>query len=77
MVTSWEGPTSTRAHGSRVVPVYVARDVRWGLEPLVSLIDRAGRNVRRQFPDAVMSVGHLSRRAGGDLDRHASHESGT
>jgi penicillin-insensitive murein endopeptidase len=32
--------------------------------------------VRRQFPDAVTSVGHLSRAGGGDLDRHHSHESG-
>jgi penicillin-insensitive murein endopeptidase len=50
--------------------------VRWGLEPLVSLIDRAARMVHKQFPDAVMSVGHLSRPGGGEIDRHHSHESG-
>lgn len=60
----------------RVVPVYSGGDVRWGLEPLVTMIDRAARQVRRQFPDAVTSVGHLSRAGGGDLDRHHSHESG-
>jgi penicillin-insensitive murein endopeptidase len=60
----------------RVVPAYTAGDVRWGLEPLVTMIDRAARQVRRQFPDAVTSVGHLSRPGGGDLDRHHSHESG-
>ena len=32
--------------------------------------------MRHEFPDAVLSVGHLSRRGGGDIDRHASHESG-
>jgi len=60
----------------RIVPTYAGSDVRWGLEPLVTMIDRAARQVRRQFPDAVTSVGHLSRAGGGDLDRHRSHESG-
>jgi len=60
----------------RIVPAYVAGDARWGLEPLVGMIDKAARAVRKQFPDAVLSVGHLSRRGGGDIDRHASHESG-
>jgi penicillin-insensitive murein endopeptidase len=32
--------------------------------------------VRRQFPDAVLYVGQLSRAGGGDIDRHRSHESG-
>ncbi|MDP9037490.1 MAG: penicillin-insensitive murein endopeptidase [Myxococcota bacterium] len=60
----------------RVVPVYAGADVRWGLEPLVAMLDRAARSVRRQFPTAVTSVGHLSREGGGELDRHRSHESG-
>jgi penicillin-insensitive murein endopeptidase len=60
----------------RVVPAYETGDVRWGLEPLVTMIDRAARQVRRQFPDAVTSVGHLSREGGGEIDRHHSHESG-
>ena len=60
----------------RVVPAYAGADVRWGLEPLVTMIDRAARQVRRQFPDAVTAVGHLSREGGGEIDRHHSHESG-
>ena len=60
----------------RIVPFYTAGDARWGLEPLVALIDQAARSVRKQFPDAVLSVGHLSRKGGGEIDRHASHESG-
>lgn len=60
----------------RIVPAYSAGDARWGLEVLVSLIDQAARSVRKQFPDAVLSVGHLSRPGGGEIDRHASHESG-
>ena len=60
----------------RVVPAYASGDVRWGLGSLVGMLDRSARTVRRQFPDAVLSVGHLSRSGGGELDRHASHESG-
>lgn len=60
----------------RILPVYAGGDVRWGLEPLVAMIDRAGRAVRHQFPDAILLVGQLSRAGGGDIDRHRSHESG-
>lgn len=60
----------------RVYPVYAGADVRWGTDSLVGLIDRSAKNVRKQFPDAVLSVGHLSKAGGGELDRHASHESG-
>jgi penicillin-insensitive murein endopeptidase len=60
----------------RIEPSDSAGDVRWGLEPLVTMIDRAARQIRRQFPDAVTSVGHLSREGGGEIDRHRSHESG-
>ena len=60
----------------RVYPVYSNGDVRWGTDTLVGLIERAARSVRKQFPDAVMSVGHLSKQGGGEIDRHASHESG-
>ncbi|MFO0677962.1 MAG: penicillin-insensitive murein endopeptidase [Polyangiaceae bacterium] len=60
----------------RISPAYVDGDVRWGLGPLVGMIDRASRQVRRQFPDAVLAVGHLSRKGGGAVDRHHSHESG-
>jgi penicillin-insensitive murein endopeptidase len=60
----------------RIVPFYKGSDARWGLESLVGLIDRSAQRVRKQFPDAVLSVGHLSKKGGGEIDRHASHESG-
>lgn len=60
----------------RIVPAYAGGDARWGTGPLVGMIDRAARQVHRQFPDAVLSAGHLSRQGGGEIDRHASHESG-
>ena len=60
----------------RIYPVYAGSDVRWGTDTLVGLVDRAAKSVRKQFPDAVLSVGQLSKNGGGEVDRHASHESG-
>lgn len=60
----------------RVVPFYAESQARWGLPALVGLLDRAARRVARQFGNAVLSVGDLSRRGGGELSRHHSHESG-
>ena len=60
----------------RIVPVYAGGDVRYGTRNLVHLIERAAARVRQKFPDSLLSVGHLSRRGGGELDHHASHESG-
>lgn len=60
----------------RVVPFYADADVRWGLPALVGLVERAGRRVARRFRGAVLGVGDLSLEHGGDIDRHASHESG-
>jgi penicillin-insensitive murein endopeptidase len=60
----------------RVMPADQAGDVRWGLGSLVGMVHRAGQKVRHAFPGAVLNVGHLSKRDGGNLDQHASHESG-
>ncbi len=60
----------------RIVPIYAPRDVRYGLAELVTTIQRAAATVQKRFPGAVMTVGDLSRRHGGEVDRHVSHESG-
>ena len=70
------GAHLTDAPYLRFYPVYAHGDVRWGVESLVGLIDRAAKSVRAKFADAVLSVGHLSKAGGGELERHASHESG-
>lgn len=60
----------------RVVSAYLPGDARWGVRELIEAIDRAAREVRKRFPDAILGVGHISRKDGGDLDHHHSHESG-
>jgi penicillin-insensitive murein endopeptidase len=49
---------------------------RWGLPQLVSLLERGARRVRGRHPGSVLLIGDLSRRGGGDLKSHRSHESG-
>jgi len=58
------------------MPADQAGDVRWGLGSLVGMVHRAAQKVRHAFPGAVLNVGHLSKREGGNLEQHASHESG-
>jgi penicillin-insensitive murein endopeptidase len=60
----------------RVMPADQAGDVRWGLGSLVGMVHRAAQKVRHAFPGAVLNVGHLSKREGGNIEQHASHESG-
>src|SRR4051812_7179360 len=60
----------------RVVGAYQAGDARWGVRKLVEAIDRAAREVKKRYPDSILGVGHLSRKDGGEIDRHHSHESG-
>lgn len=60
----------------RVVPAYASGDVRWGLPVLVRMIERAARGVAKRHPGSVLPVGDLSKKNGGELGRHDSHESG-
>ncbi len=60
----------------RVMPADRAGDVRWGLGALVGMVERAAQHVRHLYSGAVLNVGHLSKSGGGNIEQHASHESG-
>jgi penicillin-insensitive murein endopeptidase len=60
----------------RVVPSYESGDVRWGLPIMINMIDRAARIIAKRFPGSVLDVGDISKKGGGDLLRHHSHETG-
>jgi penicillin-insensitive murein endopeptidase len=60
----------------RISPVRASGNVRWGIAELVQAIDRAARLVHEKHADAILAVGDLSKRGGGDIDMHHSHESG-
>lgn len=57
----------------RILPGHTAR---WGLPQLVGMLHRSADQIAQRFPASVLRVGDLSRRAGGDVLRHHSHESG-
>jgi len=49
---------------------------RWGLPDLVGLVERSCKRVSEHHDGAVLSVGDLSKRGGGPIPGHHSHESG-
>jgi penicillin-insensitive murein endopeptidase len=57
----------------RIIP---GHQNRWGLRELVGMLDRSSKRVAKRFPGSILSVGDLSRRGGGDVAGHHSHESG-
>ncbi len=60
----------------RIIPSFAGGDFRWGLPALIQLLQRAALRVSEKFPGAVMSVGDLSHRTGGEIRNHLSHQSG-
>ncbi len=52
------------------------RGLDFGTDELVGVIERASRKVAEQFQGSVLGVADLSRRAGGAVSGHASHQSG-
>ncbi len=48
----------------------------FGTRELVQLVERAAKRVARRLPGAKLSVGELSRKSGGEIHGHSSHENG-
>jgi murein endopeptidase len=59
-----------------MVPAHEHSSVRWALPALLSVLDRASRIVARKFPGSVLELGELSRREGGPISSHRSHQNG-
>lgn len=62
--------------GYRVLPRFRERHLHFGTAELVAAVQRAARVVRERFPDAVLQLGNLSGRYGGEIRYSRSHESG-
>lgn len=60
----------------RYTPEYARGGNFFGTWELVQLLQRAGAHVARRVPGAKLSVGELSRRGGGPLPGHNSHQNG-
>jgi penicillin-insensitive murein endopeptidase len=63
-----------RIEGSKTLRVVGGN--RWGLPDLVGLLERASKKVAEDHPGSVLTVGDLSKKGGGDVGGHHSHESG-
>lgn len=61
---------------SSALHVLPGHTARFGLSQLVGMLHRSADTIAARFPGSVMRVGDLSRRSGGDVLRHRSHESG-
>lgn len=60
----------------RIVPAHATIDTVWGLPSLIKMIERSAKAVAKRFPGATLDVGDISRKDGGDINGHHSHESG-
>lgn len=73
-------PNEGRLEGGRRLEssktLKAVRSHRWGVPSLVGMLERGAARVARKFPGSVLVVGDLSRKGGGDVDGHRSHESG-
>lgn len=50
--------------------------LQFAVPELVELLERSADRVAKRRPGSVLTVGDLSRKGGGDVDGHRSHESG-
>lgn len=65
--------------GKQLVPGKTVRAVgslRWGLPQLVDMLTRSAEHVAKKHPGSVLTVGDLSKKGGGEVGGHRSHESG-
>lgn len=60
----------------RFTPEYAPGGNFYGTYELVQLLHRAAAHVGRRFPGSKLSVGELSRRQGGRISGHNSHQNG-
>jgi penicillin-insensitive murein endopeptidase len=58
------------------VQVHRKSQVSWALPNLLTVLNRAARTVARKFPGSMLEIGELSRKDGGRITSHLSHQSG-
>jgi penicillin-insensitive murein endopeptidase len=65
-----------RGAGYRLITQAKSRRARFGISELIALIKEAGFRVSRQYRGSVLKVADLSRRLGGPMEHHGSHQNG-
>jgi len=60
-----------------VVPnLWVQRGAFYATDELVAAVQHVARRVRREYPGAILGIGDMSMKGGGDSVLHRSHENG-
>jgi penicillin-insensitive murein endopeptidase len=65
-----------RGAGYELMPSTRERRARFGVTELIYLIKTAAHRVNRKHRGALLRVGDLSNRQGGEIDHHGSHQNG-
>ena len=58
------------------LPSHASSRAQWALPALFSVLSRASRIVGRKYPGSILEIGELSRRNGGRIASHLSHQNG-
>lgn len=66
----------TEGPGFVMAEPWKSRDARYGTRELVQLVEQAAATVAEQHPGSQLSVGDLSKEAGGPIASHRSHQNG-
>src|SRR5262249_7532585 len=65
-----------RGPGYVVPALWATRGTQYGTDELVAAIERVAKRVAREWPGALLGLGDLSQKGGGDSVLHRSHENG-
>jgi penicillin-insensitive murein endopeptidase len=65
-----------KGEGYVILPLWLARNSNYGTDELVAAIERVARRVRREYPGALLQIGDLSIKGGGESVLHRSHQNG-
>ena len=60
----------------RILPRQRGRDLGYGTDELIALIQESAQAVAQEFPGATLQVGNIGRAHGGDIPYSVSHNSG-
>lgn len=60
----------------RSLPHFRPRNIRYGTDEMVLMIERSAAAVAERFPGALLYVGNIGRHEGGDIPYSVSHNSG-
>lgn len=65
-----------KGEGYLIPPLWQQRGANYATDELVAAVEHVARRVSREYPGAILGVGDMSLKGGGDSILHRSHENG-